>query len=517
MPKVSVILSSYNHAPYVAEAIESVLNQTFRDFELLIFDDGSTDGSADIIRSFRDERIKAFLYEENRGPAEAAKEAFYAAQGEYVAIHHSDDVWELDKLEKQVVFLDEHKEYAACFAWASFIDENSCVHELEDGNFYKEVFRQGNRSCIEWLRYFFDHPNCFCHPSLLIRREMYVKHQMIPPESMRQLPDFFMWVSLLAGKEELYIMPETLIRFRLRQNQKDENVSAESMENTLRRQYEYVHIARIYANLSKGMFCQVFPDYEKYIVGNDIRLALGKRFLESDIPVFRFYGLHLLENILNVSADCNSCSQKSYTCQDFWTDAGAVDCFGMRKNMHVAHMALFYDIGQGYQGQLSVQRECYIYENHTFLISFALQVPDGTVALGFAPEKGHMVEVWINSFLVNGKEMTCTNNGLHEEGGKDFFYHGNPMYEVRGIFSGDLDIRISGEMSYPDGMIFATEVYRQKEDIQRQLEEKNRQLEETTCQLEMMENEVQVMRQSTSWRCTKPLRQIGQMVRRWKK
>ncbi|MBR4694989.1 MAG: glycosyltransferase, partial [Selenomonadaceae bacterium] len=68
MPKVSVILSSYNHADYVAEAIESVLGQTFRDLELLVYDDGSTDGSADVIRSFRDERMTAFLYEENRGP-----------------------------------------------------------------------------------------------------------------------------------------------------------------------------------------------------------------------------------------------------------------------------------------------------------------------------------------------------------------------------------------------------------------------------------------------------------------
>ena len=90
-PKVSVILSSYNHANYIATAIESVLNQTFTDFELLICDDGSSDNSREIIKTFDDPRIKTFLYTENRGPRLASQECFAAAQGKYIAIHHSDD------------------------------------------------------------------------------------------------------------------------------------------------------------------------------------------------------------------------------------------------------------------------------------------------------------------------------------------------------------------------------------------------------------------------------------------
>ncbi len=441
-----------------------------------------------------------------------------------MAIHHSDDVWELDKLEKQVVFLDEHKEYAACFAWASFIDENSCVHELEDGNFYKEVFRQGNRSCIEWLRYFFDHPNCFCHPSLLIRREMYVKHQMIPPESMRQLPDFFMWITLLAGREEIYIFPEALVRFRLRQSKQNENVSAESIENTLRRQYEYVHIAQIYTNLSPEQVCQVFPDYAKYVVGDDIKLALGKKFLMSTFPVFRFYGLKLLETVLDDSSRIVSHRQKTYSCQDFWTDAGATDCFGVIKNLHVAQMSLFYDLGQGYQGEQSIQKECYVHENSTFFVSFALNVPDDTVALRFDPEEGHMVNVRLKSFQVNGEEFVSRHNGIQEEDGYSFFYHGDPSYEVQGNFSGHLDVVISGEMSYPDGLAFAIKtqrekdaIQREKETIQKEKEAVQRQLEETKAQLDLKETELQTMRQSLSWRCTKPLRRAGRIARRWKK
>ena len=184
MPKVSVLLSSYNHEKYVGEAIESVLGQTFSDLELIIFDDGSKDKSRDIISSYKDGRIRCFLREENRGPLVCLKEALEVAVGEYVAIHHSDDVWAPDKLAKQVAFLDSHKEYAACFTWANFIDEEGESFEVPEGYFYKDVFRQENRSGAAWLRHLFDHSNCFCHPSLVIRREMYAKCSLLPPPAL---------------------------------------------------------------------------------------------------------------------------------------------------------------------------------------------------------------------------------------------------------------------------------------------------------------------------------------------
>ena len=98
-PLVSVILLSYNHSQYVAQAVESVLNQTFKNFELLIADDGSNDNSREIIAAFTDKRIRFFLHEQNRGPLTVLAECFKAAQGQYIAIHHSDDLWKVEKLE----------------------------------------------------------------------------------------------------------------------------------------------------------------------------------------------------------------------------------------------------------------------------------------------------------------------------------------------------------------------------------------------------------------------------------
>ena len=106
MPKISVILTSYNHEAYIAESIRSVLAQTFQDFELLIFDDGSQDRSQEIIREFHDNRIRLFLVSENRGANACMQEVFPQASGEYIAIHHSDDCWRPDKLERQVELLE---------------------------------------------------------------------------------------------------------------------------------------------------------------------------------------------------------------------------------------------------------------------------------------------------------------------------------------------------------------------------------------------------------------------------
>src|SRR5436189_263834 len=112
-PKVSVILTCYNTEKYLRESIESVLNQTYKDFELIIWYDESTDNSWDIISGYTDERIRVFRHEPNGFAAHFQQAITEVARGEYIAVHHSDDAWELEKLEKQVAFLDVHPEIGA--------------------------------------------------------------------------------------------------------------------------------------------------------------------------------------------------------------------------------------------------------------------------------------------------------------------------------------------------------------------------------------------------------------------
>src|SRR5258706_8949117 len=171
--RVSVILTSYNHSKYLREAIDSVLSQTFTDFELIIWDDASTDGSWPIITSYSDPRVRAFHNDvQKRGLWGINKSISELALGEYIAVHHSDDIWEPQKLEKQVAFLDEHPEIGAVFSNALIIGENSEPFE-DTSHFYYKIFEQPNRTRYEWLNYFYFHGNALCHPSVVIRKACY--------------------------------------------------------------------------------------------------------------------------------------------------------------------------------------------------------------------------------------------------------------------------------------------------------------------------------------------------------
>ncbi len=122
-PRVSVVIPAYNRESFVGEAIESVLAQTFDDFELLVIDDGSTDRTSDVVRSFRDRRIHLLCHESNRGLPRTRNAGVDAARGDYLAFLDSDDVALPNRLAKQVAFLDHHPDHAAVGAWIDWMDD----------------------------------------------------------------------------------------------------------------------------------------------------------------------------------------------------------------------------------------------------------------------------------------------------------------------------------------------------------------------------------------------------------
>ena len=137
-PKVSIGIPSYNHEKYISETIESILNQTFQDFEIIITDDGSSDNSLDVIKSISDPRIKLFVFDENQGACKAVNNCIKNSRGEYFAYVSSDDVWDKDKLEKQVKFLDENPHFPAVFTKVNIIDEDG--KEFIDKNHFISLF-----------------------------------------------------------------------------------------------------------------------------------------------------------------------------------------------------------------------------------------------------------------------------------------------------------------------------------------------------------------------------------------
>ena len=226
-PLVSVILPAYNHEEFVADAIESVLNQTYKKIEFLVADDASTDHTVEIIKRYSEHFVGEYYFTENAG----ARGRFLRkkATGKYIALAGSDDFWEPDKLALQVDYLEKHSDVAACFTWCSYVDENK--RELNE-----KRFLQKNRSRYEWMKCFWDNDNVLCHPSILIRREEYIELINVG-NGYRQIPDFYMWIQLIQHAD-IHVIPKVLVKMTRFMNDRKDNVSLNTDKNGLRHMIE---------------------------------------------------------------------------------------------------------------------------------------------------------------------------------------------------------------------------------------------------------------------------------------
>lgn len=122
MPKVTVLIPVFNRERYIRDAIDSVLAQSFTDFEVLAIDDGSTDGSIELVTTYADPRVRLIRNERNLGIPTTRNRGIAAARGEYLAFLDSDDIALPKRLARQVAFLDAHPDYAAVGAWIQWMD-----------------------------------------------------------------------------------------------------------------------------------------------------------------------------------------------------------------------------------------------------------------------------------------------------------------------------------------------------------------------------------------------------------
>src|SRR6056297_1237246 len=124
MPKISVVIPTYNRAKFITTAINSVLDQTYRDFEIIVVDDGSTDQTQEKLESYGG-RITNHSYTPNRGVSYARNRGIELARGEYIAFLDSDDYWKPEKLQKQFEFFQLHPDY-------SVVATQSLIHLIDD-------------------------------------------------------------------------------------------------------------------------------------------------------------------------------------------------------------------------------------------------------------------------------------------------------------------------------------------------------------------------------------------------
>lgn len=203
MPEVSVIIPTYNSVHYLPKAIDSVLNQSFRDFELIVVDDGSTDITREIVKKY--EGIARYFYQENQGVSVARNNGIEKSLGRYIAFLDDDDYWHKDKLIKQVNFLKKNSDIAMVYTDMHSIDpfERIIDRWLETKSFYRS--KNVYASLIK---------ECFIIPSsVLIRRECFEKIGLFDPK-YRNAQDLDLWLRI-ARSFKIAVIEEPLTFRRL--------------------------------------------------------------------------------------------------------------------------------------------------------------------------------------------------------------------------------------------------------------------------------------------------------------
>ena len=296
MPRVSVVMPSYNLDRFIGKSIQSILDQTYQDFEIIITDDGSSDGTVSVIKQFTDPRIQLEVFPQNKGATIAINNCIQNACGLYVAVLNSDDIWEPSKLEKQVAFLDEHPGISAVFTKVEFIDEEGNLGAAEKAK-RPDVFNMENRSRYAWLNHFFFRGNCLCHPSVLIRKKCYDEIGLYNSR-MSVLPDFDMWVRLCM-KYDIHIMDEKLVRFRIFTG--ETNASGDILPTHIRIHFEILPILDHYLSIrNKEEFLGIFPEASRYgeVENRYIPYFLGRLAQNMDDSSWRLWSLKVLYDFM---------------------------------------------------------------------------------------------------------------------------------------------------------------------------------------------------------------------------
>ncbi len=255
--QVSVLLPVYNGEVYLEEAIQSILDQTYDNFELVIINDGSTDQSASIIQKFNDSRIRLFT-QKNQGLAAALNRAVNLANGIYLARQDQDDISLPERLEKQVAFLERNPNCGMVGTWAE-------IWEKTDKT--KRSHKHPVESQILKFELLFGNP--FVHSSVMIRKTVFETVGLYSTDTSRQPPeDYELW-SRVAREFEVANIPEILHIYREVPNSISRvefnpildrvvNISAENLANVLGKAAPEQNVINL-AALAQGAFHRLTP------------------------------------------------------------------------------------------------------------------------------------------------------------------------------------------------------------------------------------------------------------------
>lgn len=226
-PLVSIIIPVYNSEKYIKQTLQSVLEQTYKEYEVLIINDGSMDNSIKIINHFisEDDRFILVNLECNKGVSYARNVGISLAKGEYIAFLDSDDIWVYDKLEKQIKIVTSYENHMFVFTATQYIDEN--------GNNYNYWLKVPKKVTFNELL----KQNVISCSSVLINKKL-IENIRMPSDKMHE--DYALWLTVLKKGVIAYGINEPLLKYRvLRQSKSSNKIKASLMTYMV---YKYVDI-----------------------------------------------------------------------------------------------------------------------------------------------------------------------------------------------------------------------------------------------------------------------------------
>jgi glycosyltransferase involved in cell wall biosynthesis len=219
LPLITVLMPVYNGATYLNDAIDSILKQTFSDFEFLIIDDCSTDQSIDLIKAYNDPRIKLIVNKKNMGQSNTLNKGLSLAMGEYIARMDQDDISMPVRLKKQMEFMDECPNIGVCGSWIQHFGKYDYLTplELDDDSIKIKLLTNQN----------------LAHSSVMIRKSTLVKYQLNYDPTFTVAMDYDLWVRMFEYCS-FANLPEPLLKYRTHKNQKSKIISGISYSEMIR-------------------------------------------------------------------------------------------------------------------------------------------------------------------------------------------------------------------------------------------------------------------------------------------
>lgn len=312
---ISIVLSTYNRAHTLKETIDSILNQTYSDFELIIVDDGSTDATQELLAVYKDTRIRSFCMEENRFYCVAANWGIEHAKGDYIAFATSDDTWEPEKLELQMNYMEARQECGCCFTFADMIDENGKnANDSFEG--LATLLKEKHYTQKDWVQKFFFDGNCLCHPSALVRKNVMDdvgNYNLL----FCQSADMELWLRIVR-KYPIHIIEKPLVHYRCYRNP-EKQISGVDELKTARWVNEHMMIRRDFMDtLSDEEVVRFFSDkFRNPDSASHQEIEIEKAFLlmncSKQLPEFKLLGVEKFEKLLHNPDILNVLKEKYHT------------------------------------------------------------------------------------------------------------------------------------------------------------------------------------------------------------